>query len=89
MVEAYGREVDKRHAVVEVEIASATELTESQERDLVGALRRSVAGGQEVRLSKTTDPSLIAGFVARVGSTVYDGSLLRQLEQVKQKLVSE
>ena len=89
VVEAYGREVDKRHAVVEVEIASATELTESQERDLVGALRRSVAGGQEVRLSKTTDPTLIAGFVARVGSIVYDGSLLRQLEQVKQKLVSE
>jgi F-type H+-transporting ATPase subunit delta len=89
VVEAYGREVDQRHAIVEVEIASATELTETQERDLVGALKRTVAGGSDVRLTKRTDPALIAGFVARVGSTVYDGSLLRQLEQVKQRLVSE
>jgi F-type H+-transporting ATPase subunit delta len=89
VVEAYGREVDKRHGIVVVHVASATDLTEAQERDLLGALRRSVAGGQDVRLMKTTDPRLLAGFVARVGSVVYDGSLVRQLDQVRQKLVSE
>jgi F-type H+-transporting ATPase subunit delta len=89
VVEAYGREVDQRHGVVVVEVASASELSDAQERDLVGALKRTVAQGRDVRLDKRTDPSLIAGFVAKVGSTVYDGSLVRQLELVRQKLVSE
>lgn len=89
VVAAYGSFVDRRHGIVEVHVASAAALTEAQERDLVGALKRTVAAGQDVRLKKTTDPSLLAGFVARVGSTVYDGSLSRQLEQIKKQLVSE
>lgn len=89
LVEAYGREVDDRHGIMSVEVVSASDLTETQERDLVGALKRAVAGGKDIRLLKKTDPRLLAGFVARVGSVVYDGSLVRQLDQVKQKLISE
>lgn len=89
VVEAYGREIDRRYSIATVEVTSATELTEAQERDLVGAIRRTLVPGQEVRLHKKTDPRLLAGFVARVGSTVHDGSLVRQLELVKKQLVSE
>ena len=89
IVLAYGQEIDRRHGIVEVEVTSAQPLTEPQERDLVGALKRGVTGGLEVRLMKKHDESLLAGFVARIGSTVYDGSLVHQLDDIKQKLISE
>jgi F-type H+-transporting ATPase subunit delta len=33
------------------------------------------------------DPAIIGGVVARVGSTVYDGSVTTQLARMRQKLV--
>ena len=33
------------------------------------------------------DPAIIGGVVARIGSTVYDASVTRQLEKMKQRLV--
>jgi F-type H+-transporting ATPase subunit delta len=35
------------------------------------------------------DPSLIGGLVARVGSTVYDGSVRQQLQAFKHRLVGD
>ena len=32
------------------------------------------------------DPSIIGGVVARIGSTVYDASVTRQLEKMRQTL---
>jgi F-type H+-transporting ATPase subunit delta len=42
--------------------------------------------GRTVTLSTTVDPSIIGGLVAKVGSTVYDASVTRQLEKMKQRL---
>jgi F-type H+-transporting ATPase subunit delta len=33
------------------------------------------------------DSSIIGGAVARIGSTVYDGSVTRQLERLKRSLI--
>ena len=35
----------------------------------------------------TSIPSLIGGVVLRVGDTVYDGSVARQLEQVREQMI--
>jgi F-type H+-transporting ATPase subunit delta len=35
------------------------------------------------------DPSLIGGVVARIGSTVYDGSVRGQLDSLGRKLATE
>jgi F-type H+-transporting ATPase subunit delta len=40
-----------------------------------------------VRVSTRVDPSIIGGVVARVGSTVFDGSVTSQLARMRQKLV--
>jgi F-type H+-transporting ATPase subunit delta len=32
------------------------------------------------------DPSIVGGLVARVGTTVYDGSIATQLEAMKKRL---
>jgi F0F1-type ATP synthase delta subunit len=33
------------------------------------------------------NPSIIGGVIARIGSTVYDGSVTTQLQKMKQRLV--
>jgi F-type H+-transporting ATPase subunit delta len=39
--------------------------------------------GRKVRLALRTDPSLIGGMVARVGSTIFDGSIRTRLEALR------
>jgi len=40
-----------------------------------------------VSLRTKVDASIVGGLVARVGGTVYDGSVTRQLERMRQRLV--
>ncbi len=40
-------------------------------------------------MSTKVDPSIIGGVVARIGSTVYDGSVATQLARIKSKLVEQ
>jgi F-type H+-transporting ATPase subunit delta len=42
-----------------------------------------------VQLESRVDPSIIGGAIARVGSTVYDGSVTRQLQKMKDALTAE
>ena len=42
--------------------------------------------GKKVRLKFATDEDLIGGLVARIGSTVYDGSVRNQLREMELKL---
>ena len=41
-----------------------------------------------MRLSERVDPDLVGGMVARVGSLVFDGSVTRQLERLRQRLLA-
>jgi len=43
--------------------------------------------GKKVRVDFATDPELIGGVVTRIGSTVYDGSVRNQLQQIKEKMI--
>jgi F-type H+-transporting ATPase subunit delta len=42
-----------------------------------------------VRATYAVNPSLIGGAVARVGSTVYDGSVREHLRELREKLSSQ
>jgi F-type H+-transporting ATPase subunit delta len=52
------------------------------------ALRTKLGGltGRNVRLKFAVDEDLIGGAVTRIGSTVYDGSVRGQLDQVRQRM---
>jgi len=54
----------------------------------VQAIQSSLAKvtGRTVTMAAKVDPSIIGGVVARIGSTVYDGSVTRQLERMKERL---
>ena len=45
--------------------------------------------GKSVRLSFEVDDSLIGGIVTRVGSTVYDGSIRTQLDEMEKTLAGQ
>lgn len=48
--------------------------------------RLAAATGRGVMMTTHVDPSLIGGAVARVGSTVYDGSIATQLANMRERL---
>jgi F-type H+-transporting ATPase subunit delta len=49
----------------------------------------SARTGKQVQLDTSVDATLIGGVVAKVGSTVYDGSIRMQLEKMRQQMVGD
>jgi len=65
----------------------ARELTEAQRTAVTAELERLT--GKRIRMRVATDASLIGGVTARIGSTVYDGSVRGQLESLERRLGAE
>ena len=82
----YHAVADEQSGMAEAEITSAHTLNEVDRAELETHVAK-LAGGR-VRATYREDPSLLGGAVVRIGSTVYDGSIRAQLQQLKQKLVS-
>src|SRR5579871_12869 len=72
IVDAYEVLLDERLGYIRADVASARDLTDRQRAGLETELSR--LSGKKAKLRFKTDPALVAGVVARVGSTVYDGS---------------
>ena len=83
---AYDQVADVNLGVTEAEVTSVRELEGDDRSNLEAQVAR--LAGQKVRISYKLDPALLGGAVVRIGSTVYDGSIRTQLEQMKQALVS-
>jgi F-type H+-transporting ATPase subunit delta len=79
-------ELNKRMGLTEAEVTTARPLSDVERRALEA--RMEVLTGKRVLARYATDASLLGGVVVRSGSTVYDGSLRRQLENLKEQLVS-
>jgi F-type H+-transporting ATPase subunit delta len=84
LLSAYRDRLMDQQRVVRAEVTSAVALT--SERTATIQRRLAEVTGRTVRLSARVDPALIGGMVARVGSTVYDGSVAVQLEKLKARL---
>jgi len=72
--------------VVRAEVVTAMELPADRVASLKDGLAR--ATGRDVQLQTRVDPSILGGAVARIGSTVYDGSVTRTLEKLKDTLIA-
>jgi F-type H+-transporting ATPase subunit delta len=86
IVEAFERFIDDHSGFVRASVSSAKDLTEAQQASLQAQLTR--LAGRAAKVDFQTDPSLVAGVVARIGSTVYDGSVRGQLERLRATLLS-
>ncbi|HZR26078.1 MAG TPA: ATP synthase F1 subunit delta [Vicinamibacterales bacterium] len=78
------RLLDHRH-VVRAEVTTATPLASDRAEAIESSLAQMT--GRTVVLETKIDPAIIGGVVARIGSTVYDGSITRQLQKMKDRLV--
>jgi len=70
--------------VARAEVTTATPIDQKRVQAIQSGLAKTT--GRTVTVSTKVDPSIIGGIVARVGSTVYDASVVRQLERMKTRL---
>jgi F-type H+-transporting ATPase subunit delta len=77
------RLMDHRH-VVRAAITTTEPLAADRAKAVEASLSR--ATGRTVSLTTSVDPSIVGGVVTRIGSTVYDGSISRQLQKIRERL---
>jgi F-type H+-transporting ATPase subunit delta len=77
------RVLDHRH-VVRADVTTTTALAADRAKAIEESLARVT--GSTVTVRTHVDASIIGGVVVRIGSTVYDGSVTRQLERMKAQL---
>jgi len=86
IIESYAALSDEQGGVADAEIVSAHPLDDAARKMLEQEVSK-ISGGSRVRAVYSEDATLLGGAVVRVGSTVYDGSVRAQLQQLKQRLV--
>ena len=84
VVAALTERLNQRLGVAVAEVTTAEALGEEERRELQRVLEARTGKKLEMRLA--VEPELLAGFVARVGSQRFDGSLRGQLERLGKEL---
>ena len=86
LIDAYRNLLDERKGIARAVVTAASPLSESEQRAIAARLEKSL--GQRIVMDVREDPALIGGLVVRIGSTVYDGSVLQQLSGFKERLLA-
>lgn len=87
IAEVYEQRLLAHQNIVQAEVATAAPLSPDAAEALEASL--TAATGKKVSMRVSVDPSLLGGVVARVGSTVYDGSVRTQLKKMRDQLVAQ
>jgi F-type H+-transporting ATPase subunit delta len=84
IVKQFELELDQRMGFAEAQIVSARELSEPERRALEREVQKLT--GKKVRGRYVRDASLLGGALIKVGSTIYDGSVVGQLDRIREQL---
>jgi F-type H+-transporting ATPase subunit delta len=84
IVEQLGHELDGRLGFAEAQITSARDLNDAEKRALEGQVERLT--GKKVRAKYSRDSTILGGAIVQVGSTIYDGSVLGQLQRIREQI---
>ena len=76
--------IEARAGKVAAQVTSAVELTPVQLAHLTVQLEK--LSGKRVVITRTVDPALLGGIVAKVGDVVYDGSARTQIRTLRDQL---
>lgn len=76
--------IEEKAGRVAAEVVSARPLDPSQLSQINAALEK--LSGKKVSVTTRHDPELLGGVIARIGDTVYDGSLRTQLRAIRDEL---
>jgi F-type H+-transporting ATPase subunit delta len=86
IVAEFSHELNQRLGFAEAEITTTRELTAGERSALEADLAKVTS--KKIRARYDQDQSILGGAVARVGSTVYDGSVKAQLEKLREQLTA-
>jgi F-type H+-transporting ATPase subunit delta len=84
ILEALSAYVNAALGVAVAEVRSAKSLTPDELRDLADTLSKKV--GKKVELDVRTDPKLLGGFVVRIGSEIWDASVVGKINKFRESL---
>jgi F-type H+-transporting ATPase subunit delta len=87
IADAFAEQVREAGQIASAEVVTAVPLTGEHEAALAAALGQ--ATGRRVEIRATVDPAIVGGVVARVGSLVFDGSVVTQITRLRQQLMSD
>lgn len=85
VIEEYLALRDAAQGVLVAEVQTAVQMTGEQEAALVKRLETYTK--KKIRMQKSTDPAIRGGMVVRIGDTVLDGSVRRQLERLRERFL--
>jgi F-type H+-transporting ATPase subunit delta len=85
LVASYRDRLADYRQIVRAEVTTATPLPAERAQEIQKSLAQVT--GRTVTLQTRIDPAIIGGMVARVGSVVYDASVTRQLQKMRDRLV--
>ncbi len=74
----------EKQGIMVVEVISAQRLSQEESARLSEKLQGFT--GKKVQLENRVDTTLIGGVITRIGTTLYDGSVQAQLEQLRAKI---
>ncbi len=83
---AYGKFVDVRHGLIEVDAYVAAHLDDAQAQRVTSELGQALGG--TIVLHQFVDPSLIGGIKLRIGDKLIDASVATQLRKMKEQIVA-
>ena len=86
LLAAYRERLLDHLKIVRAEVTTAVTLSPDRAKAVEQSLARMT--GRTVTLETRMDPSIIGGVVARIGSTVYDGSVATQLRKMREQLAA-
>ena len=81
---ALAANVNQALGVAVAEVRSAKHLTPDEISELAETLGRRV--GKKIELDIRTDPALLGGFVARIGSEIWDASVAGKINRFRESL---
>jgi F-type H+-transporting ATPase subunit delta len=84
MADAFEAAIDEHRGVARADISSARPLDAPRASAIEAQLAR--ISGRQIRARYHVDESLLGGVLARVGGTVYDGSVRGTLEELRRDL---
>jgi F-type H+-transporting ATPase subunit delta len=87
IIEAFFNLQDEAMGIVNVHVKAASEFSAQQTSEL--EKRFEAYSKKKVRIDVSLNSDLIGGFIARVGDTMFDGSVKHQLEILRKKFTEE
>ena len=87
VIEAYESILDELRGTLRADVTFCEEVEEAMDAGLRKAI--STLTGKQIKINYQLDESLIGGLKLQIGSTLYDGSIRTQLEEIRRRLAKQ